>query len=170
MTNTDKKSSDSLRNFIKGKESLRLKAYFCPAGIPTIAWGHTATVTKQSVAKGETITKEQAEWLLNADLAFVEDLIRKRVTVPLLQHQFDALVSFVFNMNNPTATFVSAKGKCTLLYYVNQGWNEMAADEFPRWNKAPDGKGKKKELLGLTIRRNEERKIFLGEPVAAYHV
>lgn len=102
---------------IKGFEQLSLRAYLCPAGIPTIGWGHTA-----GVRMGQQISVEMAEAFLHADLAEAEGTVERLVTVPLSDNQFSALVSFVFNLG------VGAFAKSTLLKLLNAGRFEMVAE------------------------------------------
>ena len=136
---------------IKRHELLRLKAYLCPAGVPTIGWGST-----KGVAMGMEITEAQADARLVQDLATAENAIEKNVKVPLSQNQFDALVSFVFN--------VGAKNfqGSTLLKQLNRGQYEAAAAQFERWCHARDPKGGGMvRLPGLLKRRLEEKEVFL---------
>lgn len=80
-------------NLIKEFEGLRLHTYKCPADRWTIGYGHTADVSANDV-----ITEAQAISLLYQDVAESERAVNKYVHVPLTQNQFDALVSFVFNL------------------------------------------------------------------------
>ena len=137
---------------IKRHELLRLKAYLCPAGVPTIGWGST-----KGVAMGMTITEAQADARLVQDLAVAEGAIAKAVTVPLTQGQFDALVSFVFNVG------VKNFQGSSLLKLLNQGRYDLAAAQLPRWCHARDPKtGGVVQLPGLVKRRSEEREVFLA--------
>lgn len=139
------RTSDSGKNIIKEFEGLRLKPYKCPAGYWTIGWGHR-------ISDGEYedgITVEQAEQLLNNDLYRFERHVNKSVEVKLNQNQFDALVSFSFNVGT------GAFSKSTLLKKLNNGDYDGAANEFPRWNK-----GGGKVLKGLVRRRQMEKKLF----------
>lgn len=129
---------------IKKAEGLKLKPYLCPAGVLTVGYGHTGNV------KG-TITEAEAEALLKADLLKFEEAVLKHVRVPLKQHQFDALVSFVYNVG--TGAFANS----TLVKLLNQGKYKEAADQFPRWNKSNG-----KVLPGLVTRRAKERELFLN--------
>lgn len=81
---------------VKSFEGCMLKPYYCTGGVLTIGYGHTGS----DVREGMTITKEEAERLLIKDIAWAEDVVERRVLskVPLNQHQFDTLVSFVFNI------------------------------------------------------------------------
>ena len=132
---------------IKAFEGLRLDAYKCPAGIPTIGYGSTGS----HVSMGMSITEEYAEVLLREDIERYERCVNEYVTVELTQHMFDALVSFAFNLG------CGALKRSTLLKRVNVNRKEDAANEFLRWDKAGGRK-----LAGLTRRRNEEREMFLS--------
>jgi lysozyme len=148
--------SEELLNLIRASEGLKLTAYMCPAGVPTIGYGHTKGVTKAQVDAKRTITKAQADALLAEDLARVEQSILKSITVPVSVRQLDALISFVFNVGGGNLA------SSTLLKKLNAGDYAGAANEFPKWNKATV-KGKKVVLPGLTARRSAERTLFLGE-------
>lgn len=146
------KTSEAGIERIKRHELLRLKAYLCPAGVPTIGWGST-----RGVAMGMTITEQQADARLVQDLATAEGAIVKSVQVPLTQGQFDAMVSFVFNVG--VKNFLGS----TLLKRLNDGKYQAAADQLPHWCHAKDPKsGKMVRLPGLLKRRLEEREVFLA--------
>jgi len=98
-----------------------------------------------------TITTEQAERMLQNDIARFEPELENLVKVPLNQNQWDALMSFVYNLGS--ANLASS----TLLKLLNAGDYARAADQFPRWNKAGG-----KELPGLTKRRAAEQALFLS--------
>ena len=78
---------------IKHFEGCELEAYHCAAGVPTIGYGHI-----KGVQMGDTITQEQAEQMLVEELNEYEGYINDMVTTPLSQNQFDALVSWVYNL------------------------------------------------------------------------
>lgn len=132
---------------IQGYEGLRLSAYRDSVGVLTIGYGHTGADVKQ----GMTITRDEAERLLRDDLHDAESAVEKAVRVPMTQGQFDALVSFVFNLG------AGRLQTSTLLRKLNDRNYIGAADEFPRWNKAGG-----KVLAGLTARRGAERALFLS--------
>ena len=88
------KTSDNGIAFIKRHEGVRLQAYLCPAGVWTIGYGHTS-----SVKQGDRISQSQADTYLRADLRTAEQAINKQ-RLNLNQNQFDALVSFVFNVGS----------------------------------------------------------------------
>ena len=133
-------------DLIKQFEGLRLTAYQDMVGVWTIGYGHTG----RDVKAGMTITQQQAEQLLINDLAQFERGVNDLVTVQINQNQFDALVSFSYNLG------VGALQKSTLLRLLNAGSYQPAADEFPRWNRAGGN-----VVAGLTRRRYAERQLFL---------
>ncbi len=130
---------------IKHFEGLFLQAYLCPAEVLTIGYGHTA-----DVQPGDVITAQQADTFLLEDVSASERAVNRLVTVPLTQNQFDALVSFVFNLGGHN--FKSS----TLLRKLNAGDYTGAAEEFPRWVNAGG-----KQLSGLIRRREAEKALFL---------
>ena len=144
---------------IKMFESFRSDPYICEGGKWTNGWGHTKGVTKDS----KPVTISQGEANLAADLKEFEDAVNSLVKVPLLQCQFDALVSFAFNVGQDIDedTIAEGLGDSTLLKNLNTGDYKGAADQFLRWNKAGG-----KVLRGLEKRRAAERSMFLGLPIA----
>ena len=150
------KTSEKSRNFIKNQEGVRLNAYLCPSRVWTIGWGHTGA----EVVKGLVITKEQAESYFRNDITIHENNVSRLVKVPLTQNQFDALVSFEYNVGY--GNFSSS----TLLKLLNQKKYNEAAAQFTRWVyskiKQPDGTYKTVALLGLVKRRNYEKGFFLS--------
>lgn len=139
------KTSKSGIELIKRHEGLRLNAYMCPGNVLTIGYGHT-----KSVYPNQVITAETAEELLKKDLLRFEKAVSRYVEVPLTQNQFDALVSFAFNVG------VSAFRNSTLLKLLNQGSYKSASIQFGRWVMAGTTK-----LPGLVRRREEEKRLFL---------
>ncbi|MCL8307605.1 MULTISPECIES: lysozyme [Pseudomonas] len=132
-------------SLIKSFEGLRLQAYQDAVGVWTIGYG-----TTRGVNAGMKISKEQAERMLLNDVQRFEPEVERLVTVPLSQNQWDALVSFAYNLGS--ANLESS----TLRRLLNAGDYAGAADQFPRWNKAGG-----KVLPGLTRRRAAERELFL---------
>lgn len=143
------RTSDAGRAFIGRHEGLRLAAYRDAAGVWTIGYGHTAAAGPPSPAAGMTIDAAEADAILSRDLARFEAAVGRLVAVPLTQGQFDALVSFTFNVGE------GALARSTLLKKLNAGDAAGAASEFGRWNKAGG-----RVLAGLTRRRAEERALF----------
>ncbi len=134
---------------IKTFEGLRLKAYLCPAGIPTIGYGHTG-----NVKLGEVITPEAAEKLLQTDLIRFENAVTNAVKVPLTQGQFDALVSFTYNVG------VGNLQKSTLLKRINASAFADVPTQFRKWIY---GNPKQPPLLGLIRRREAEINLWQGK-------
>lgn len=146
------KSSQKLVDLVKSFEGLRLEPYKCSAGVPTIGYGTTKYPNGVFVGMQDPeITAGYAEQYLKHDLGKFEAGVTKVVTVPLSQNQFDALVSFSYNLG------LGALKGSTLLKLLNAGKPSEAAKEFPRWNKAGG-----KELAGLTKRRLAEQALFLA--------
>ena len=90
-------SQGGLDNLLKKFEGCKLKAYRCPAGILTIGYGHTSAAGAPEVKEGMTITQQQAEDILKADLVKYEQPVAAMVKVDLEQNQFDVLVDFAYN-------------------------------------------------------------------------
>lgn len=134
------------KEIIKEFEGLRLEAYKCPADVWTIGYGHT-----RAVFPGDAITEKEADAFLSEDLEDAEDAVNAYVDVELNQNQFDALVSFVYNLGS--GNFKSS----TLLRKLNGGDYLGAANEFKRWNKAGGI-----VLNGLIRRRDAEANLFIG--------
>jgi lysozyme len=144
------KTSSNGRALIRNAEGDKLTAYKCPAGILTIGVGHTG----RDVRPGQTITQAQSDALLVADLAKFEAAVTRLVKVPLTQNQFDALVSFTFNLG------AGALGASTLLKKLNAGDYVGAAVQFTAWDKARVS-GVLRALPGLTKRRAAEAALFV---------
>jgi lysozyme len=134
---------------IKEFEGLKLSAYLCPANVWTIGYGHTAAAGPPSVRPGKTITQGEADDILRRDLVRYERGVERLVKVPLNQSQFDALVSFCFNVGE------GALGKSTLLKKLNRGEYASVPGELMKWTK-----GGGKELPGLVRRRRAEAKLW----------
>ena len=152
-------ASENCFRIIQAGEGCKLAAYLCPAGIPTIGYGHTA-----GVHLGMFCTSVQASAWLCEDVHYAEGLIHEHVTAPLNQNQFDALCSLIFNVG-PGARgvkdgIITLKSgvPSTLLRMLNLSIYAGAADEFLKWCHGAGG-----ILPGLAIRRARERALFLGD-------
>ena len=132
---------------VKRFEGFRPGPYLCPAGVPTIGYGHTQGVTLSS----PPIREEQASGMLVRDLGSFAHLVEGLVHVPVTQSQFDALVSFAYNLG------AAALAKSTLLQRLNAGDTAGAAQEFARWVHRGQ-----QVLTGLVARRAAERAMFEG--------
>ena len=139
-------------DLIKSFEGCQLKAYRCPAGVWTIGWGTTEPVNGVKPHEGMRITREQADQLLVEHLKRYEDAVN-RLGVPLNQNQFDALVSFCYNLG--TGIF---KGSLLNAIKAKQ-WSSVAA-QMLLYNKARVN-GKLTVLKGLERRRQAESALFL---------
>lgn len=134
-------------SLIKSFEGLRLESYLCPAKVWTIGYGHTS-----GVKQGQTIIEEQAEQFLKDDLLTFEKAVLAH-NLKLNQNQFDALVSFTYNVGGGNLN------KSTLLRKVKDNPTDASIrNEFMKWNKA-NGKA----LAGLTRRRNAEADLYFGK-------
>ena len=142
------KISNAGLSLIKGFEGFRAKAYVCPAGVLTIGYGHTGP----DVKPGMTISDARGTELLAQDVSRFERAVNKFVKVPLAQHQYDALVSFTYNVGE--GNFQTS----TLLKKLNAKDYAGAAAQFDRWNR-----GGGRVLAGLVRRRAAERKMFEGK-------
>ena len=138
----------ALLRSVFGFERFRGVEYLCPAGKPTIGYGH---VILYGEAFAQPFTEAQASALLLEDCALAEIYINANVRVRLAQHEFDALVSFVFNIG------VGAFDRSTMRRFLNLGDRAATANEFTRWDKVG-----KVPMLGLTRRRAAERAMFEG--------
>ncbi len=137
---TSQKGIDLIKHF----EGCELNAYKCPAGVWTIGYGHI-----KGVQEGDVITEQQADEMLVEELNEYENYINTLVTVPLNQNQYDALVSWVYNLGS------SNLNSSTLLKVLNSGDYAGVPEQIMRWNKAGG-----KVLEGLTRRRQAEADLF----------
>lgn len=141
---------------VASHEGLRTVAYPDPGtgGAPwTICFGHT-----RGVYRGMTATLDQCERWLAEDLFVAERAVQRLVEVPLRQGQYDAYVSFVFNVGE------GAFQRSTMLRLLNQGDWRGSCNQFPRWKYA-----NKRVLNGLVKRRYEEQALCLTEGPYAYY-
>lgn len=128
---------------VKRWEGCELHSYRCSSNIVTCGYGHTGP----DVYEGMTITQAQADQWLAKDLARFEEAIDRQINVALSQPQFDALVSWCFNVGE------GATAESTLRRRLNNGEDPctVISQELPRWNKGPNG-----PIQGLTNRRADE--------------
>ena len=139
-------------DLIKHFEGYRIEAYQDSVGVWTIGYGHTHLIEKGDVLSNES----HAELLLKLDLYRFEDEVNVLCKdMDLKQQEFDALVSFAFNLGS------GALRRSTLMKHLVAGNKLEAAVEFPKWVYAGG-----KPLLGLILRRCAEQRLFLGLPVS----
>lgn len=144
-------TSDKGLALIKSFEGFSARPYLCPAGVPTIGYGATYYPDGRRVTmQDKPVTEADATAMLRSMLASYEAGVSRYVLVPVTQGQFDALVSFAYNLG------LSALKSSTLLRLVNARDWQGAAAQFGRWNRAGG-----KVLPGLTRRREAERVMFL---------
>lgn len=134
---------------IKEFEGFRGKRYLCPANKPTIGYGHVIVDSERATLWDADLTEEQATKLLMKDLVRFEDAVSAMVAVPLTQGQFDALVSFAYNLGEAKLR------SSTLLKLLNAGDYDGARKQINRWVYS---NGKK--LEGLIRRRARETEMF----------
>ncbi len=150
--------SEHISTFIKGFEQCRLKAYKpTPNDVPTIGWGSTGP----DVRMGMTWTQAQADARFAHDLAaFAAGVTHELAGAATTQGQFDAMVSFAYNvgLDDDADTKAEGLGDSTLLRKHKAGDYAGAAAEFPKWNKQAGV-----VLNGLTKRRAAERAIYEGK-------
>lgn len=157
------KTSKKGLDIIKKYEGFRNAPYLCAAGVPTIGFGSTYYEDGRRVKlTDEPILRARAEELLKNVLNGFEEDVNYLVTSRINQNQFDALVSFTYNLGSDIDDDVIPEGlgDSTLLKKVNKNPNdETIANEFKKWNKATIN-GKRQILKGLVKRRNEEAFLY----------
>lgn len=141
--------SDRGLAFLIEREGLKLRAYRDSAGIWTIGVGHVIRPTDSDDPEHLAIDEAKARVWLREDVKVAEQAVTEFVTVPLMQHQFDALVSFVFNVG------VGAFKGSTLLKRLNRGDVRGASEQFKRWAFAGG-----RVVAGLVDRRAREKMLF----------
>ena len=139
-------------NLIKRFEGFSPTIYICPAGYPTIGYGHVVlTDEREEFAAG--ITQAEATELLRKDVRLAERAVLRLISAPLTDGQFDALVSFTFNLG------AGALQRSTLRLKVNRGEHESVPAELMKWVWAAG-----KRLPGLVRRRQAEGAAYVSEP------
>jgi lysozyme len=147
-------------DLITRSEGIRYKAYFCPAGVPTIGRGHTDGITAQMVHDGYTITPDQERELFQADMEKWERDVLTCLKRQPNENQLAAFVSLAFNIG------INGFKNSTVLREFERGNDAAAAAAFALWNKATVN-GEKVVLPGLVARRAAEAALFStsSEPV-----
>lgn len=139
------KTSSIGRKLIQVFEGYRSEAYLCPAGVWTIGYGHT-----KDVKEGDTCTKEQADIYLQEDIQWAEKAVNAQ-NLDLDQYQFDALVSFVYNVGSGNFQ------QSTLLQKIKANPKDYTAieAEWKKWKYS-----NKQVLKGLVRRRAAEWRLY----------
>lgn len=131
---------------IKRFEGFSPTPYLCPAGYWTVGYGH---VIKSQFAYPDPITEDHASQILASDVQVAEKAVQRLVTIPLTDGQFDALVSFTFNLG------AGALQRSTLRKKVNREEHDDVPAEFLKWVNAGGRK-----LVGLVRRRQAEAERY----------
>lgn len=148
----DMKPSKKAYDIIKKWESLKLKAYLDPIGIPTIGWGTIQYENGTKVKIGEVLTEKRAEELLEYEGEKKAVEINKLLKKELNQNQYDAILSFTYNVGSGNL------GKSTLLKKINiSPCDASIKSEFMKWIYAGGQK-----LKGLENRRKEEAALYFS--------
>lgn len=145
-----KVSQEGLEHIMKW-EGVVLKRYICPAGKPTIGVGHVILPNENY----QEITEEQALAILTKDVERFERAVKKHITVPLNQNQFDAIVSFIFNTGEGGIINTG------LQKVINSGDFANVPAKLEEWSKFRVG-GVLKVNKGLLNRRKSEAQLFMG--------
>ena len=133
-------------DLIKRFEGFMGEVYFCPAGYPTIGYGH---VVKANEDFTDGINEEQAETLLQQDAVIAERAVLRLINVPLTDGQFDALVSFTYNLGG------GALQRSTLRRKINRAEHAEVPKQLMRWVWVGGRK-----LKGLVRRRTAEVQCY----------
>jgi lysozyme len=146
------KVSEQCIKMIKHHEGVRKKPYQDPIGLWTVGVGHLIEDGKKLPKEwNRELTDEEVDELLYKDLKRFETGVKRLTKVALSQGQFDALVSFSFNVG------LGNLQSSTLRSKLNREDYKGAAEEFPKWRRAGG-----KVLAGLVKRRADERALFLS--------
>jgi lysozyme len=148
------KTSERAIKLIKHHEGVRNRPYRCPAGLFTVGIGHLIGDGKSLPESwNRTFTMEEIDGILKRDLQrFERGVLKMLPNVPLRQHEFDALVSFCFNLG--LGTFQ----RSTLRQALLRGDKKAAMESLVKYCRAGG-----KILRGLQIRRMDEKALFEGK-------
>lgn len=138
---------------LTGHEGLSYTGYLDSVGVPTVCYGHTRTAVV-----GQRFSQERCEELLNEDLAEFAATVNKNIKVDLSQPQFDALVSFCYNVGS------HACKTSTMFRLINDGDYLGGAAQFDRWYRAGgrDCRVRRNNCYGVWTRRMAEKQLFLS--------
>ena len=141
------KTSEIGKDLIKKFEGVRLKAYKCSAGVPTIGFGNTFYEDGEKVQMNDTITLERARDLFDMLLPRYEKIVLKKVNVQMKQNEFDALVSHTYNTG----------GSSTLFRLINE---KAYKEDIKNWWLTKYTTANVKKLKGLVERRKQEYDLY----------
>ncbi|MBU2898045.1 lysozyme [Vibrio hepatarius] len=150
--NTDLGVSKKGLQHIANQEGCRLTPYQCSANVWTAGLGHTKNMTESSVLNVQQV----AEYFV-IDVHEAEQIVKRRITEPATQGEYDMMVSFVFNLGAGNFT------RSTLLKKFNQGNRKGACNEYSRWVfvNGKDCRIKGNDCAGISKRREKERSVCL---------
>lgn len=147
------KASKKCLEMLAHHEGVRQKPYRCPAGLWTVGVGHLiGDGHSLPDSWNRTFSLEEVYAILAADVTRFERGVERFITTPLRQCEFDALVSFAFNLGLGTLQ------KSTLRQKLNRGDKEGAVESLLKYNKAGG-----KILKGLDNRRKDEASLFMSK-------
>jgi lysozyme len=149
------KAFESCLRPVKGRPGY-FKTYIDPVGVRTIGWGHTNHHPPR-IDMSTVWSQKECDDALARDLDIFERQVNRLATVPLKQHEFDALVSWAYNTGGPRSSMVWK--------YVNSKRRGAVVAQLKKWNK-----GGGQVLRGLTRRRLAEGLMFMGEIEKALRV
>lgn len=156
MNDDLKCSPNGLRLIQEFEGSPRLTARLCEGNRWELGWGCTYYPDNSPVVEGDTIELPFATVMLEHALRVTEEAVKRLVTVPLNQHQFDGLCGFVYNVGEANAA------TSTVIRETNAGRFDDAAAAFGMWLYATSANGHKQALRGLLRRRYAEAATYLG--------
>lgn len=142
--------SEAGYKFLESLESFRAEAYKDEAGKWTIGYGRT-----ENVKQGDKVDEKTALQDIRIHVSKIEDFLNEAIKVPLEQNQFDALVSFVYNVG------ISAFHNSQLMQMLNHKCYDTVPYQMKRW-KYITVKNGKQESMGLINRREREADLWMG--------
>jgi len=146
------KASKKCLEMLAHHEGVRTKPYRCPAGLWTVGVGHLIGDGKSLPDSwNRTFSLEEVYAILAKDVERFERGVNRYITVPLKQHEYDAIISFSFNLG------LGVLQRSTLRQALNRGDKEGAIESLLKYNKAGG-----KVLKGLDNRRKDEAALFKG--------
>jgi lysozyme len=147
------KASEQCLKLLAHHEGVRRKPYRCPAGLWTVGVGHLIGDGRSLPDSwNRTFSLEEVYAILAQDVVRFERGVSRLITLPLKQYEFDAILSFAFNLGLGTLQ------KSTLRQKLNRGDKEGAIESLLKYNKAGG-----KVLKGLDNRRKDEAALFMGK-------
>lgn len=152
------------KNTWTGKDTFASKMYLCPAGKPSIGWGHVIISPNEDWMRMAIFTLAQADSLLAADMIKYENAVKQYVSVEMTQDEFDACVCFTYNAGK------EAFRTSSICKFMNTGNLGKASTSFLLWNKVTNPVTHVREVSnGLVNRRRTEAELFINGTVTFYN-